>query len=601
MKLAFLALSALAAAAGADLATQSNWAGGPGVPGPVISWGDDFSIDTSMNWFSTPGLLKLAGGAPTDIEEGSYGMAVADIDGDGDLDLAAACYSAGKIVWWENSESSGKRWTEHSVQTGFPAPQAIACADIDDDGDSDIACSSMQTPNLSWWENDGTGQVWTAHLIDNSMGIATSLGAGDINGDGAVDLAGCVHNGSDVLWWRNTASGILWSRFVVDNSFEGAWSVDCADVDGDGVLDIVACGSGTWAKPVAWWDNAEGSGMIWQEHTIDLRFNGARSVTSADIDGDGDLDVAAAAMYANEVAWWENANGSGASWVKHTVDGSMTGAASILVTDLDGNGFADIAAASQAAADVYWYGNIGGSGESWEKNILATNQAGATAMAVGDVDGNGSGELFTGGSSLSILWDFDDNMAEGALESSILDTQCDPDWGLMLWSAYTPAGTQVTFRFRSSDDPAAMGDWSDTMVSPGQLGSFVQDGDRYFQYRVRFSSSDVLLTPVLNDLTVSWEPMLGSEGGEAPAAFVLMPVSPNPVSGAVTIEFALPEPAQAAFSIFDLSGRLVRTTGASGFDPGWHSLQMGTLPPGVHFVRMEAGGFTAVERFVVLE
>ncbi|MCK4594301.1 hypothetical protein KAU45_07350, partial [bacterium] len=56
------------------------------------------------------------------------------------------------------------------------------------------------------------------------------------------------------------------------------------------------------------------------EHTVDGIFYGAVSVYAADVDGDNDLDVLGAARDANDITWWENLDGSGTSWTEHTVD-----------------------------------------------------------------------------------------------------------------------------------------------------------------------------------------------------------------------------------------------------------------------------------------
>ncbi len=46
-------------ASGANFIEQTDWAGGPGVPGPVLSWNNDFDTSTSIDWFSNPGELLL--------------------------------------------------------------------------------------------------------------------------------------------------------------------------------------------------------------------------------------------------------------------------------------------------------------------------------------------------------------------------------------------------------------------------------------------------------------------------------------------------------------------------------------------------------------
>jgi hypothetical protein len=145
-----------------------------------------------------------------------------------------------------------------------------------------------------------------------------------------------------------------------------------------------------------------------------------------------------------------------------------------------------------------------------------------------------------------------------------------------------------------------MGDWSETASSPCPLNIFIDDGDRYFQYRVHMMSGNPDATPVLNDVTVTWTP-LGVEGGSGPAEFELIPVTPNPCHSAPEIGFGLPSAESVVLQLFDISGRLVRTVGATGFEPGWHSIRLEAMDPGVYFVRMRAGDFEAAERFVVLE
>ena len=55
--------------------------------------------------------------------------------------------------------------------------------------------------------------------------------------------------------------------------------------------------------------NTAGDGTAWTEHTVDGSFGGAFSVHAADVDGDGDLDVLGAAVFADDIAWWENRGG----------------------------------------------------------------------------------------------------------------------------------------------------------------------------------------------------------------------------------------------------------------------------------------------------
>lgn len=92
---------------------------------------------------------------------------------------------------------------------------------------------------------------------------------------------------------------------IVDGDFDYAIDVNTADIDGDGDIDVL--GAAINNNEIAWWESdgtpADG-GRI--EHTVAGDFDGAIAVHAADLDGDGDVDILGAAINANEIAWWES-------------------------------------------------------------------------------------------------------------------------------------------------------------------------------------------------------------------------------------------------------------------------------------------------------
>lgn len=195
----------------------------------------------------------------------------------------------------------------------------------------------------------------------------------------------------------------------------------------------------------------------------------------------------------------------------------------------------------------------------------------------------------------------EDYLLEGFAFSSILNTQCEPDWGAILWSADTPAGTHAYFNVRASDTYWEMGDWSDTITSPSALGGYLTDGDRYFQYRAYLSTGSSAVTPALNEITITWTPLLGTGEGDAPASLELLPVTPDPASGPVSVSFGLPSAGFVGLTVYDISGRPIQEAGSAEYQPGWHTMQLGEFRPGIYFVRMRAGEFETTQRFVVVE
>lgn len=322
--------------------------------------------------------------------DGAYAVHAADIDDDGDMDVIAAAENADDITWWENTDGSGTAWTKHTIDSFFDGARAVYAADIDNDGDLDVLGAANGADDITWWENtDGAGTSWTEHTIDSFFDGAWSVFASDVDGDNDLDVLGAAFDADDITWWENMdGSGTTWIEHTVSGTFDGAISVHAADIDDDGDIDIL--GAGFYANDVTWWENIDGSGTTWTEHTVDGTFDGARSVYAADVDGDNDLDVVGGAFNANDVSWWENLDGSGTSWTEHLVDGAFAGVRSIYPVDLDGDADMDILGASSQDDEVTWWENVDGAGTTWTENILATNYNGASSVYAADVNGDGN-------------------------------------------------------------------------------------------------------------------------------------------------------------------------------------------------------------------
>jgi hypothetical protein len=90
---------------------------------------------------------------------------------------------------------------------------------------------------------------------------------------------------------------------------------------------------------------------------------------------------------------------------------------------------------------------------------------------------------------------------------------------------------------------------------------------------------------------------------EAPAAFALRGLRPNPLSGDAVIMFETPRRAPVLIEAFDVSGKKVQTIIERVFEPGRHSVdwrRTAGLSPGIYFIRMTAGAFEATRKAVIL-
>jgi MYXO-CTERM domain-containing protein len=324
--------------------------------------------------------------------DGASSAAAGDIDGDGSIDVVGGAESASDIIWWSNDSGVGDVWSREVIDGDFGAVRQVRIGDIDGDGDLDVAAAGYTEDEIAWWENNTSfGQPWIKSVIGESFGGATDLQLVDLDGDLDLDVVGSAEDDDDVVWWANDGTGGTWTQTVIDNNFSGVVGVCPADIDGDGDIDVVGAAEG--ADDVVWWSNDDGLGTTWTEHVVDFNFNGARSVSAADFDGDGDLDIVATAYVSDDVTWWENADTTGTLWVEAPIEGSMNGAYAVLSGDVDGDGDPDVIASSALPTEISWWDNVSadldgdgfGGGNDCDDND-ATVHLGATEVEDDGID-----------------------------------------------------------------------------------------------------------------------------------------------------------------------------------------------------------------------
>jgi len=207
------------------------------------------------------------------------------------------------------------------------------------------------------------------YVVSEDFSGASSVYSEDIDGDGDMDVLGAAQNGDDITWWENIdGSGSSWIEHTIDDEFDHAQSVYSEDIDGDGDIDVLGA---AWIDGhITWWENTDGSGTSWIEHIVDADFNWACAVYSEDIDADGDMDIIGAAAYDDDITWWENSDGSGTSWVEHTIDGNFNNPWDVYSEDIDDDGDMDVLGAAPTPGNITWWENTNGLGTSWVEHTI---------------------------------------------------------------------------------------------------------------------------------------------------------------------------------------------------------------------------------------
>lgn len=302
-------------------------------------------------------------------------------------------------------QSQNISFTSQTVDDNFEGPGGIFITDINADGFNDIVAAGIDGNTIAWWQNDAaTQQSWQKHIIDDNFIGAIYLFATDVDNDSLVDVLGAAYYGNEVAWWKNNGgSPIQWTKQTIDSGFVKAHEVMGFDIDDDGDMDVISVSAEL--NIVAWYENTGNNPIIWTKHIIDSLFTGARSIDVSDIDGDGDFDIAGAALDDDEVAWWRNDGGNPIQWTKFSISTDFMLSHKVHITDIDLDGDQDILGTAYSSG-VSWWRNDGGDTISWEKHSITGNSSMVIAWAV-DLDQDMDKEIIASaqGSGYVAYWE----------------------------------------------------------------------------------------------------------------------------------------------------------------------------------------------------
>lgn len=306
-----------------------------------------------------------------------------DIDGDGDLDIAATIFGNTDFVWFENENNT---WTRHIVDPNIGGV-GVYIADIDGDDTLDLTLAAWGANSVRWYKNNGGSPItWTPYTIDSNLGGAEFVYVADMDSDDDPDVVATGVGANKVVWYENEGGmPVSWTKHIIDSDPGNPIVCLAIDIDGDDTLDVVA--NGQSYQDVIWYKN-EHAGQKWTKNIIDNYLAGANEVDAVDLDGDGDPDVVATGKNANDLVWYENRGGTPVNWEKHTIDADLRGAFALDVADFDANGTLDVAATGNGAGDVVWYANYGGAPLTWKKSFIDEDLPGAWEIRAIDADNN---------------------------------------------------------------------------------------------------------------------------------------------------------------------------------------------------------------------
>ncbi|WP_052752837.1 T9SS type A sorting domain-containing protein [Kordia zhangzhouensis] len=332
-------------------------------------------------------------GAQQIISTNVYGASAvfsADIDNDGDMDVLSASWFDDKIAWYENIDGQGLFGVQQIISTNADYANSVYAADVDGDGFIDVLSASPNDDKIAWYKNmDGQGSFGPEQVID-TLSFAYAVVSGDIDGDGDNDMIAASRY-NDIVWYENLdGNGNFGSAQVIASS-NFAYSVAVKDIDSDGDLDVTWTNQ-TFTNNVGWAKNTDGQGSFSSAISIS-NIQGFRSVVAEDIDNDGNIDIVAANINRDEVIFYRNIDGQGsfASGIVMPLD--VDEPRSIFSADLDGDGDMDVISASSADGKIAWFENENGSFNL--QRALTMSAPGAYSVFADDLDGDGDMDILS--------------------------------------------------------------------------------------------------------------------------------------------------------------------------------------------------------------
>lgn len=264
----------------------------------------------------------------------SEGVAVADINRDGKMDIIAGYHWFEAPTWKQHAIASSRVFDPRKEYSNSFLNMAL---DVNLDGWTDVVIVDYPGTPGYWFENPKNAQgPWKKHIIAKGIGISNeSPNFIDMDGDGRLDILCGDVDKRQIVWLQAplVPGNTEWERFPlstenVAGTENYSHGLGYGDINGDGIRDVVI--------REGWFEGKEDkkSGN-WTFHPANIG-EAASHMQVLDIDGDGKNDVLSASAHSLGIWWHKQIDGP--KFATESISTTTSQTHATIIADLNGDG-----------------------------------------------------------------------------------------------------------------------------------------------------------------------------------------------------------------------------------------------------------------------
>ena len=164
--------------------------------------------DADLRWKKAQlaeGYQPAATKSAAELRRGSSEIGVGKVSGRRFLATIEPWHGDQVAVYLEDEHAQARKlWNRHVIDASFRDGHALACADLDGDGNDEIVAGyrGPGTSVCAYYAREPSGVGWTRQTLDTEM-AASGITLADINGDGRLDVVCVGASTGNVRWYEN--------------------------------------------------------------------------------------------------------------------------------------------------------------------------------------------------------------------------------------------------------------------------------------------------------------------------------------------------------------------------------------------------------------